>query len=115
LLLGVCDYLWRAKEMVENMVSAKASVENVLGIEVGSDVRLKPVQQLGAILGLVGLKLERVHAQKDQGRKVYRYHIEPVSLGRMEEIVERRKVVSEEEFLSKQYGWSEIQDDEDIS
>jgi hypothetical protein len=101
--------------LVEKVVSAKASVENVLGIEVRSDVHRKPVQQLGALLGLIGLKLERVNAQKDQGRKIYRYHIEPVSLGRMEGIVERRKDLSHEEFESKQYGWSEAQDDEDIS
>jgi hypothetical protein len=71
------------KQLVEKMVSAKASVENVLGIEVRSDIHIKPVQQLGPLLGLVGLKLERVQTQKDQGRKIYRYRLEPDSFGRM--------------------------------
>ena len=102
-------------KLVDTMVSAKASVENVLGIEVRSDIHIKPVQQLGAILGLVGLKLERVQTQKDQGRKIYRYRLEPEFSKRMEGIVERRKVIGEEEFESKQYGWSETEDNEDVS
>jgi hypothetical protein len=103
------------KQLVETMVPGRASVENVLGIEVRSDIHTKPVQQLGALLGLVGLKLERVQTQKDQGRKIYRYRLEPDSLGRMKGIVERRKVLSQEEFGSKQYGWSETEDNEDVS
>jgi hypothetical protein len=102
-------------KLVEKMVSAKASVENILGIEVRSDIHIKPVQQLGAILGLVGLKLERVQTQKDQGRKIYRYRLEPDSLGRMKGIVERRKVLSQSQFGCKQYRWSETEDDEDVS
>jgi Origin of replication binding protein len=102
-------------KLVETMVSAKTSVENVLGIEVRSDVHMKPVQQLGALLGLVGLKLERVQTQKDQGRKIYRYRLEPDSLGRMKGIVERRKVLSQSQFGYKQYGWSETEDNEDVS
>jgi hypothetical protein len=102
-------------KLVEKMVSAKASVENVLGVEVRSDIHNKPVQQLGAVLGLVGLKLERVQAQKEQERKIYRYRIEPESLGRMQGIVERRKVLSQSQFGCKQYGWSETEDDEDVS
>ena len=99
-------------KLVDKMVSEKATVENVLGIEVRSDIHLKPVQELGMILGLIGLKPERVKAQKDKGRKIYRYRIEPESLKRVEEIVEQRKVLSQEEFGSQQYGWSEVQDDE---
>ena len=87
-------------KLVETMVSAKASVENVLGIEVRSDIHIKPVQQLGALLGMVGLKLERVQTQKDQGRKIYRYRIEPEFLERMKGIVERRKDLSQSRFES---------------
>ena len=91
------------------------SANSCWGIEVRSDIYNKPVQQLGALLGLVEVKLERVQTQKDQKRKIYRYRIAPESWERIQGIVERRKVIREEEFELKQYGWSETEGNEDVS
>ncbi len=93
-------------QFVDRVLSSKASVENILGIEVRSDVRSKPIQQLGSILALVGLRLERAGVQKIHNRKIYRYRVEPVSLAAMKEIVDRRKSISPIQFASEQYGWS---------
>jgi hypothetical protein len=63
----------------------------------------------------LGISAARAQVQKQIGRRIYRYRIEPESMKRIEGIVERRKVVSHKEFGSKQYGWSETEDDEDVS
>jgi hypothetical protein len=67
------------------MVSTKASVENVLGIEVRSDVNMKSVQQLGTILGLTGLSwkgwrfaLARLHHSEMPMRVQIKAMIRPI-------------------------------------
>ena len=44
----------------------KASIETLLGCEVRSDVETKPVQQLGAVLKLVGVRLKAAGARSDR-------------------------------------------------
>jgi len=73
------------------LVEQKAVIETHLGIEIRSDVKTKSVQQLGMILQLVGLRLERVATPKRKGQKVYQYRLEPKTLVGMKAIVEARK------------------------
>ncbi len=97
----------------DQTLAAKGVVENVLGIEVRSDIQSKPVQQLGAVLGLVGLKLARVEVQKEAGRKIYRYRLGSESLVRIEAIIEARKALTPRQFGSDQYRWP-ISEDQDV-
>ena len=80
-LLGFADAL----------VEQKAVIETHLGIEIRSDVKTKSIQQLGRILKLLGLRLERIASPKRKGRKIYQYRLEPKSLGGMKTIAESRK------------------------
>ncbi len=61
----------------EFALEKKALIETHLGLEVRRDVTSKPVQQLGRILRLVGLRLEPLPPRKEGGRKVYSYRLEP--------------------------------------
>jgi hypothetical protein len=76
----------------DTLSKKKAAIENQLGVEVQRDFRDKPVQQLGRVLGLVGLRLERVHTRNEKGKKVYAYRLAPGPLAMMKAIVEARKV-----------------------
>ncbi len=100
-------------QFVQTMIEAKGVVENGLGIEVRSDAEAKPMQQLGAVLRLVGLRLERADVQRQEGRKIYRYRLESESLARMKAIVEARKALTPRQFGFNQYGWPDSEDEEE--
>jgi hypothetical protein len=68
-----------------------AVIETHLGIDIRRDVKAKPVQQLGRILRLLGLRLERFGSNKQEGQKTYRYRLEPKSLASLKAIVQARK------------------------
>jgi hypothetical protein len=78
-------------QFTDTVSRKKAAIENQLGVQVQRDFRDKPVQQLGRILGLVGLRLERVHSRKEKEKKVYGYRLAPGPLARMKAIVQARK------------------------
>jgi hypothetical protein len=59
----------RPGEFADTLVRHKAVVETHLGIEVRPDVKAKPVQQLGRILRLLGLRLERCGSTKREAKK----------------------------------------------
>jgi hypothetical protein len=61
--------LSRLGEFADTLVRHKAVVETHLGFEVRRDVKAKPVQQLGRILRLLGLRLERCGSNKREGQK----------------------------------------------
>ena len=86
-VVEACDLV----QFTDTVFRKKAAIENQLGVQVQRDFRDKPVQQLGRILGLVGLRLERVHTRKEKGKKVYAYRLAPGPLARMKAIVEARK------------------------
>jgi hypothetical protein len=67
----------RLGEFADTLVRHKAVVETHLGIEVRRDAQNKPVQQLGRILRLLGLKLEPLDTKKQGGKKTYQYRLEP--------------------------------------
>jgi hypothetical protein len=81
-------------QFADTLSKKKAAIENQLGVQVQRDFRDKPVQQLGRILGLVGLCLERVHTRKARGKKVYAYRLAPGPLARLKAIVQARKAGS---------------------
>ena len=77
-------------EFIKRCCATKNRVELLFDTPIRSDIGRKPTQQLGALLQLVGLKLERAEIRKVGGRKTYRYKVSPVSLHLMASIVERR-------------------------
>ena len=79
-VVEACDLV----QFTDTVSRKKAAIENQLGVQVQRDFRDKPVQQLGRILGLVGLRLERVHTRKEKGKKVYAYRLAPGPLGKDE-------------------------------
>jgi hypothetical protein len=75
-------------QFTDTMSKKKGAIENQLGVQVQRDFRDKPVQQLGRVLGLVGLRLERVQTRKEIGKKLYAYRLAPGPLARMKAIVQ---------------------------
>jgi hypothetical protein len=88
----------------ETLIRHKTVIETHLGLEIRKDVKEKPVQQLGRYLRLVGLKLARLPAFKENGRKVYPYRLEQESLARMKAIVEARRPQGERHFSPGVFG-----------
>jgi hypothetical protein len=86
-----------------------------LGIEVRRDAKNKPVQQLGRILRLLGLKLEPLDTKKQGGKKTYQYHLEPNSLARLKAIVQARKAQGQRQFGGRLFGCPEPQNPNDES
>ena len=62
---GVAVNTGDLEEFVKFAREKKAEIETLLGIEVRSDLDTKAVQQLGAVLKLIGLKLKRSGSQKN--------------------------------------------------
>ncbi|WP_336492521.1 plasmid replication protein, CyRepA1 family [Methylobacterium nigriterrae] len=83
------------------MTDNKGPLESLLGCEVRSDILRKPAQQLGQVLGLLGLGHTRVGTQKVSGRKIRRYRLDAAALSAMEEIVARRE---------RKKGWASLAD-----
>jgi hypothetical protein len=90
-------------------------IETQLGIAVRSDVKKKPVEQLGDFLKLVGLKSKSTKTTKLNGKKYYIYKIDPDAYTGIEGVASmRRKLaepgvsVSEWNFVNKLHGFNEI-------
>ena len=105
----------RLGEFADTLVRHKAVVETHLGIEVRRDAQNKPVQQLGQILRLLGLKLEPLDTKKQEGQKTYRYRLEPKSLARLKAIVQARKAPGQRQFGGRLFGCPEHQNPNDES
>jgi hypothetical protein len=88
----------------EFMLVNKKPVENLLGHEVRSDILRKPAQQLGLVLGKMGLGLSKVGSIKVAGRKIRRYRLDVASLSEMQAIVDRRERKNGWAFLVDHYG-----------
>ena len=102
-------------DFADALVRQKAVIETHLGLEVRSDVKTKPIQQLNGILKLIGLRLEPLRPQKSNGRKVYQYRLDAESLARLRAVIEARKAVSPNEFASGQYGQPKSEDNDDFN
>ena len=105
----------RLGEFADTLVRHKAVVETHLGIEVRRDAQNKPVQQLGRILRLLGLKLEPSDTKKQEGQKTYQYRLEPKSLASMKAIVQARKAPGQRQFGGRLFGCPESQNPIDES
>ncbi|GJD99969.1 hypothetical protein QW694_32625 [Methylobacterium isbiliense] len=86
------------------MIDNKGPLEALLGCEVRSDVLRKPAQQLGQVLGLLGLALTKAGSLKIAGRKIRRYRLEATTLSAMEGIADRRARKKGWAFLVDRYG-----------
>jgi hypothetical protein len=79
------------KALARFMLNNKGPLENVLGHEVRADIVKKPTQQLGLLLRILGLGLEKAGTQKVAGRKIRRYRLDPSALSAAVEIAARRE------------------------
>jgi len=100
-------------EFANTLIKHKTVIETHLGIEVRKDVNSKPIQQLGAILRLVGLRLEQVGPKKRKGQKIYHYRLEPNFLARMMAIVRARKPQGQRQIRHRPLGAPEVDDAND--
>jgi hypothetical protein len=102
------------EEFVKFAREKKAEIETLLGIEVRSDLETKAVQQLGAVLKLIGLKLKRSGSQKRIGQKIYTYQVDETSWRRLNRVVQLRKGAKGWNTLYERYGWdlSELVEEE---
>ena len=91
------------------VVVNKATIENVLDIEVRGDVRSKPVSQLNVILKLVGRLCIPLNKQKKRGRMVYRYGLDAAGYRAMTELVARRGRTRGYETLYDLHGWDKAE------
>jgi hypothetical protein len=102
---GVAVNTGDLEEFVKFAREKKAEIETLLGIEVRSDLDTKAVQQLGAVLKLIGLKLKRSGSQKRMGQKIYTYHVDEASWRRLNRVVQLRKNAKGWNTLYERYGW----------
>src|SRR5262249_13796246 len=85
----------------------KAEIENILGLDIRSDLERKPVSQLGEVLKRIGLKLSKVGTQKvDGGRKIYRYQLDPAALHLLQGIVGARSATKGWVTVYRMQGWA---------
>jgi hypothetical protein len=102
-------------EFAQFAMEKKSHIENLLGIEVRKDVERKPVQQLGAVLRLIGLGLDDAGTVKRDGDKIYRYRLDPEALAQMRRVcMARARYRSRWKRFAQIHGWSfEAAGDED--
>jgi len=102
-------------EFTKASLKHKAVIETHLGIDIRRDVKAKPVQQLGRILRLLGLRLERCGSNKREGQKTYQYRLELQSLASLKAIVQARKAQGQRQFGGRLFGCPEPQNPIDES
>src|SRR5829696_7005979 len=73
------------------MRDKKAEIENLLELEIRSDLEEKPIQQLNYVLKLVGLRTVRGKPFKRSGQKIYPYRLDSEALDRVEGIKAARR------------------------
>ncbi|MCJ2122403.1 hypothetical protein MKL11_07590 [Methylobacterium sp. J-077] len=86
------------------MLDNRKPLENLFGFEIRSDLRRKPMQQLGQVLRLVGLALTLIDTRKVAGRKIRSYRLEASAFATMTEIMARRERMRGWAFLVDYYG-----------
>jgi hypothetical protein len=102
-------------EFTKALLKHKAVIETHLGIDIRRDLQAKPVQQLGRILRLLGLRLEGCGSNKQEGQKTYQYRLEPKSLASLKAIVQARKAPGQRQFGGRLFGCPESQNPNDES
>ena len=83
----------------------KAELENLLGVEIRRDVAEKPISQLGSMLRMIGLGLEKAGTIKRNGRKVYRYQLDGGRLQRIKAVQADRERTTAWRFMAQLHGW----------
>ena len=97
----------------ERSVAMKRFVEGQFDLATRSDVEKKPMQHLGKILDLVGLRHGLVRTTKSGGAKTHHYALIASELGFLEEIVEARRVEPAWKRLNERYGFEYSDEDYD--
>jgi hypothetical protein len=102
-------------EFTNVLLKHKAVIETHLGIDIRRDVKAKPVQQLGRILRLLGLRLERCGSNKREGQKTCQYRLVPKSLAGLKAIIQARKAQGQRQFGGRLFDCPEPQNPNDES
>ncbi|MDN2584352.1 hypothetical protein [Aquibium sp. ELW1220] len=76
---------------VEQCRDLNLQIQEQLGFTLNEDIAEKPTKQLGKFLKIIGLKLKNVGQRNQDGRRIYRYKIDPESLALMNKIKEDRR------------------------
>lgn len=82
----------------------KPGLETQLGMPIRSDLDQKPIQQLGAVLKMLGLPLVQEKKIKVSGETIRRYQIDPAEHEAMRRVVATREGVRGWRFMVGQYG-----------
>ena len=86
-------------------IKMKTSAELHLELTTKGDVLKKPVQHLGKVLKLVGLKQVCVKTSKHNGSKIYHYSLNTKILNRANDILTKRKSVDSWGFVDKLHNF----------
>lgn len=90
------------KEFAERSAEFRKFVATQLDVSTRTDVATKPIQHLGDLLELVGLKLEKCATKKSGGPKTYYYKLSTSKFDRMLRVTKQRAVYDSE---LKSTGW----------
>ena len=95
------------------MTSLKRFIEGQLEISPPKNVTKKPVQFLGQLLKLVGLKQVQVSSRREDNKKICFYRIDQVSVETMNFFLENRTEVTDWKSHNSRYHASYNEDDYD--
>lgn len=92
----------------------KATLENLLAMEMRADVRRKPVLQLGRFLSLMGLHLVPAGSKKVDGKKLRFYRLDDDALKQITAVVNTRRRESDPwSTLRRIHRWTLTEEDSD--
>jgi len=84
----------------------KGFQENQFEITVRKDITSKPIQHLNLLLGLVGLKVTLSSNVRNKNKaKTYFYQLSIDHQNRINDILERQKMIKEWDFINETYGF----------
>lgn len=92
-------------------VRAKLKIQRLLGMELRTDLKDNPIQQLNAFLSLCGLKAVNVKTISKGDKKIYEYGLDRVSYDRAMSLIARRsKPTAPPEDETRRQGSYEVPD-----
>ena len=83
----------------------KAIIENVLDLEVRSDLASKPISQLNSILALIGMRCKPGKKRRQRGSFVFPYKLDKLLFDNVAAILEKQANTDSWETLYGLHGW----------
>jgi Origin of replication binding protein len=93
-------------EFISYSEEHKPQIENLLGVEVGRQLRSKPMRQLNAVLRLVGLKVEKASTRCKGEKKIRGYRLSPHALETATGILRARRSTGAWAYVYRLHGWA---------